>query len=83
MRRKPAHPEDLDVLISYLDIDATSLPSPCIGICRVDPRTTYCSGCMRTIDEITVWGAIDDDGRRQIWRDIIARRTALRGPAAR
>ncbi|ABR91508.1 Uncharacterized conserved protein [Janthinobacterium sp. Marseille] len=78
MRRKPARPEDLDTLISYLDLDATPMPSPCIGICRVDARTTFCTGCMRTIDEITVWGAVDDQRRRQIWTEVIRRRDALR-----
>lgn len=78
MRRKPARPEDLDDLISFLDIDATPLPSPCIGICRVDTRTTFCTGCLRTIEEITEWGAIDDQGKRQIWGEIIRRRNAVR-----
>lgn len=78
MRRKPARPEDLDTLIAYLDIDATPVTSPCIGICRVDARTTFCTGCMRTIDEITVWGAVDDQRRRQIWTEVIRRRDALR-----
>jgi predicted Fe-S protein YdhL (DUF1289 family) len=78
MRRKPARLEDLDDLISFLDLAATPLPSPCIGICRVDTRTTFCTGCLRTIEEITEWGAIDDQRRRQIWGDIIRRRDAVR-----
>ena len=78
MRRKPARPEDLDDLIDFLDVDANPLPSPCIGICRVDTRITFCSGCLRTVAEITEWGAVDDRRKRQVWLEIIGRRDALR-----
>jgi predicted Fe-S protein YdhL (DUF1289 family) len=30
-------------------------PSPCIGICRIDPATGWCQGCWRTLDEIADW----------------------------
>ena len=29
--------------------------SPCISICRTDPRTGYCYGCARTEEEKIVW----------------------------
>ena len=29
--------------------------SPCISICRTDPRTGYCYGCARTNEEKIVW----------------------------
>ena len=29
--------------------------SPCISICRTDPRTGYCYGCARTNDEKLIW----------------------------
>ena len=78
MRRKIARPEDLDDLIDFLDIDATPLPSPCIGICRIDTRSAFCSGCLRTIAEITEWGAVDHQRRRQVWLDIMQRRAAVK-----
>ena len=31
------------------------LPSPCIGVCRLDPAEGVCIGCLRTIDEIAAW----------------------------
>ncbi|EIZ77677.1 hypothetical protein WSK_3686 [Novosphingobium sp. Rr 2-17] len=31
------------------------VPSPCNGICRIDPRTALCLGCARTIEEIMAW----------------------------
>jgi len=34
----------------------SSVPSPCVSICNMDPATGLCSGCLRTIDEIAGWG---------------------------
>jgi uncharacterized protein len=31
------------------------LPSPCVGICRLDPAEGVCIGCLRTTDEIEAW----------------------------
>jgi predicted Fe-S protein YdhL (DUF1289 family) len=48
--------------------DATPVPSPCIGTCRMSPITQLCEGCLRTIDEIRRWRAADDAGKRAVWR---------------
>ncbi len=48
-------------------------PSPCIAVCRMDPRTELCLGCFRTLDEIALWGRMEDQGRREIWK-LIAQR---------
>ena len=32
--------------------------SPCISICRTDPRTGYCYGCARTEREKIIWKEI-------------------------
>ncbi len=53
---------------------AAPVPSPCIGVCRIDPASGLCVGCLRTLDEIAAWGALDDDARRGIWRAIAMRR---------
>ena len=34
------------------------LPSPCISVCRMDPASGLCQGCLRTIDEIVAWGSL-------------------------
>jgi len=31
------------------------VPSPCVKICVLDPRTRMCRGCYRTIDEVAEW----------------------------
>lgn len=46
------------------------VPSPCISICQMDKNQHLCTGCYRTIDEITSWGAASDASKRAIWRQI-------------
>jgi predicted Fe-S protein YdhL (DUF1289 family) len=53
------------------------VPSPCIDVCRMDEATGWCVGCLRTLDEIALWSALDDDDKRQVWRDLEQRRAAL------
>jgi hypothetical protein len=31
------------------------VPSPCIDVCRIDGRMHYCTGCLRTVEEIRRW----------------------------
>jgi predicted Fe-S protein YdhL (DUF1289 family) len=45
-------------------------------VCVIDPGTGLCAGCLRTLDEIARWGAIDDDARRAIVAKLPARRAA-------
>lgn len=49
---------------------AINMPSPCISVCRMDPVTAWCEGCLRTIDEIRAWGAADDATKRVMWASI-------------
>jgi predicted Fe-S protein YdhL (DUF1289 family) len=55
---------------------ASDVPSPCISICRMDPSSGFCEGCLRTIDEIAAWSRMDDAGKRGIWRAIELRAAA-------
>ena len=47
--------------------------SPCLGICEVG-MDGLCVGCLRTLDEIACWGALDDAGRHEILRAVEDRR---------
>ncbi|MBK6805318.1 MAG: DUF1289 domain-containing protein [Betaproteobacteria bacterium] len=47
--------------------------SPCA---LIDPGTGLCAGCLRTLDEIAAWSAIDDDARRAIVAKLPSRRAA-------
>lgn len=74
--RKRAQRQRLDDLLARLDLDAERLPSPCIGICRIDAKTAFCEGCLRTLDEIAQWGASNEQRKRTIWLSIRQRRDA-------
>ena len=56
--------------------DASPVPSPCTGVCRLSPVTGLCEGCLRTIEEITAWRSLDDEGRRVVWRALRERAKA-------
>jgi len=54
---------------------ADPVPSPCISVCRMDPRTGWCTGCWRTLDEIAQWAVAADDDKRAVWAEIERRRS--------
>ncbi|MGY9046616.1 hypothetical protein P775_27470 [Puniceibacterium antarcticum] len=47
--------------------------SPCIKICVIDPDSRLCTGCLRSIDEITRWSKMPPEGRRSVMADLPAR----------
>lgn len=56
---------------------ATPVASPCISVCRIDAASGLCVGCLRTLDEIAAWSALDDAARRVVWGAIAERRARL------
>ena len=36
-------------------LQSMSQDTPCIAVCMIDPRTSLCSGCGRTLPEIARW----------------------------
>lgn len=59
------------------DGDHACVPSPCINVCRMDASTSWCEGCLRTIDEIAAWSTFDDDAKRAVWDAIEVRHAQL------
>lgn len=57
--------------------DGGKLPSPCINVCKMNPRTGLCEGCFRTIDEIAQWSSATEERKRQVWVEIRRRQEAL------
>lgn len=51
----------------------TTLPSPCVNICRLDATEQWCLGCLRTLEELRQWGSADAATQRHIWQRILAR----------
>lgn len=48
--------------------------SPCISVCALD-EDDVCIGCFRSAKEIGEWGRVDNDGKREILKNV-ARRMA-------
>ena len=48
--------------------------SPCNSVCKMDERTGWCLGCMRTIDEIAGWAAFDEEAKRLVCEALVVRR---------
>ena len=59
----------------------SEVPSPCLSVCRMDPVTQLCEGCLRTLDEIAAWGRMEDGEKREVWH-AISRRLGSLAPTA-
>ncbi|WP_372572386.1 DUF1289 domain-containing protein [Ruegeria jejuensis] len=46
------------------------IDSPCVDICVVHPVERICTGCYRTIDEITRWSKMDPAERTAIMEEL-------------
>lgn len=58
------------------------LPSPCINLCQMNPKSGLCQGCFRSIDEIAGWAQSDDATRGRILAAVAQRRQAEQPAAA-
>jgi predicted Fe-S protein YdhL (DUF1289 family) len=48
--------------------------SPCINVCRMNPDTGLCEGCLRTLDEIAAWASMGAREKRAVLARLPARR---------
>ncbi|MGB1035399.1 MAG: DUF1289 domain-containing protein [Primorskyibacter sp.] len=46
------------------------IESPCVKICVIHPQARLCTGCLRSIDEITAWGRMTPQARRAVIKDL-------------
>lgn len=53
------------------------MQSPCINVCVIEPASRLCTGCLRSIDEITNWSRMTDAGRAEVMAALPARRPLL------
>lgn len=53
-----------------------NIPSPCVGICALNPSSGLCEGCMRTTGEIGEWAAATNERRYEIVMSLRERRIA-------
>lgn len=61
--------------------------SPCVQVCVVHPQERLCTGCLRSIDEITRWSKMSAEERQAIMEELPSRAPRLKkrrgGRAAR
>ncbi|MEK8024638.1 MAG: hypothetical protein RLY78_4030 [Pseudomonadota bacterium] len=55
---------------------APALASPCVRRCGIDARDGLCTGCGRSLDEITRWRTMSDAERAAVMSGLAARRRA-------
>lgn len=50
------------------------IESPCVGVCVIDESSGLCEGCLRTLDEVALWGSSSPEQRRAILAAVARRR---------
>jgi len=50
--------------------------TPCIAVCIIDPKTSLCFGCGRTLPEIARWPRMDGGERRAVMAQLAERMAA-------
>lgn len=53
------------------------IESPCIKVCVIHPEARLCTGCLRSIDEITNWSKLTPEGRRTVMEELPSRKPHL------
>ncbi|HEX5509181.1 MAG TPA: DUF1289 domain-containing protein [Pseudolabrys sp.] len=60
----------------------TTIATPCVKVCTLDPASRQCLACGRTIDEIARWMLMTPEERARIMAELPARRGATPTPEA-
>jgi predicted Fe-S protein YdhL (DUF1289 family) len=52
----------------------TEIESPCVKTCVIHPEARLCTGCLRSIDEITQWSRMSVGQRQHIMAELPQRK---------
>ena len=52
--------------------------SPCVNICVIHPAERICTGCLRSIEEITIWSKLSNEARQAVMEDLPSRAPLLK-----
>lgn len=55
-------------------VKSPSEVSPCIRLCKIDPTEGICTGCYRTLEEISSWRNKSVDERLKLMRELSSRK---------
>ncbi len=58
----------------------TTIATPCINVCTLDPESKRCLGCGRTIEEIAQWTLLSDEDRARVMAELPARLASVCSP---
>ncbi len=58
-------------------VTQVEVASPCIKHCKIDSITSLCQGCLRTLEEITLWSKASNETKRAIWVNIESRKSTM------
>ena len=47
--------------------------SPCVKVCLIHPESGLCTGCLRSIAEISAWSRMTPETRRAVMAELPAR----------
>ena len=50
-----------------------SIETPCIAVCMIDPKTSLCFGCGRTLPEIARWHRMESPERQAVMAQLAER----------
>lgn len=53
------------------------IESPCVKVCVIHPESRLCTGCLRSIEEITAWSKMSPDARREVMAALPSRQSRL------
>lgn len=56
------------------------IPSPCVSICALDDKD-ICVGCFRSGTEISQWGKMDNEQKKNVLKNIAQREYESMYPA--
>lgn len=59
------------------DAHAIPIPTPCIGVCKIEAASGWCLGCGRSGEEIAAWQNAAPDFKRRVWSCLPRRRASL------
>ncbi|MEL6504408.1 MAG: DUF1289 domain-containing protein [Pseudomonadota bacterium] len=54
----------------------TTIASPCVLICSIEPNSGHCYGCGRTGEEIAAWTTFSPEVRATLMEDILPERVS-------
>ncbi|MFO0948294.1 MAG: DUF1289 domain-containing protein [Planctomycetota bacterium] len=80
------HPQPVlifDIENSYLhsEVSDADLLTPCCGLCALDRSRSRCTGCYRTLEEISLWMSYSESQKRAVIAACQDRRNAFTRPS--